>query len=98
MLESSFRMVLLPAPLCPIIPSDSPLSTSKLTSRIAQNSFERCRQSCNLRSSLLGDSRRSASLRIRYFFETPSNFKSNMTLLSHPLNQIGHCGFHMLEI
>jgi hypothetical protein len=46
MRESSLRIVLLPAPLWPMIPSVSPRATSKLTSRSAQKSSWRRAAAC----------------------------------------------------
>lgn len=68
MLERIFKIVVLPAPLCPTIPSASPCRTWKLTSRIAHMGVDRCRKAWEYQR--FGDL---PCVRSLYCFETRSN-------------------------
>src|SRR5579863_8795115 len=93
-LASNFRMVLLPEPLCPMIPSVSPRLTPKLTSRKAQNSLPGPKRLRNLLSHPAWWV--ASSWRIRYVFEMLSKRKSIIVLRNS--NYIRHSGVFVLEV
>src|SRR5271169_3612950 len=93
-LAKSFKRVLFPAPLFPMMPRDSPPATSKLTSRRAHISFGFLPRKENS-----GQPRDRVWLpfRMRYRFETWSSLMSNIAVLSRS-NHVGHSGFCRFEI
>src|SRR5205809_393890 len=84
MRESSLRIVLLPAPLWPMMPSVSPRAASKLTSRTAQKSR-------------LRNPAAPVVCRRRYRFETPSNRTSIAAGIMAGSQEVGHRRFGALE-
>src|SRR6266851_3261575 len=93
--HSSLRMVLLPAPLCPTMPSASPVRTSKLAFRSAQLSAGR-----RPRNPRAGHRRLRASgvwCATKYRLETESNLTSTM-MTRRRSDEVGHERFGRFEV